>query len=76
MSQEMLIPAARYLRMSTERQQYSFLNQAELMAKFAERHGFCVIKTYEDQAKTGCHPQASIRVLPEEPVFQVGTENG
>jgi DNA invertase Pin-like site-specific DNA recombinase len=53
MSQEMLIPAARYLRMSTERQQYSFLNQAELMAKFAQRHRFCVIKTYEDQAKTG-----------------------
>jgi DNA invertase Pin-like site-specific DNA recombinase len=53
MSQEMLIPAARYLRMSTERQQYSFLNQAEVMAKFAEHHGFCVIKTYEDPAKTG-----------------------
>jgi DNA invertase Pin-like site-specific DNA recombinase len=39
--------------MSTDRQQYSFLNQAELMAKFAERHGFYVTKTYEDPAKSG-----------------------
>jgi DNA invertase Pin-like site-specific DNA recombinase len=53
MGEEKLIPAAKYLRMSTERQQYSFLNQTEVIAKFAERHGFCVIKSYEDQAKTG-----------------------
>src|SRR5579859_1910837 len=53
MSEENVIPAARYLRMSTDRQQYSFLNQAELMAKFAECHGFRVIKTYEDPAKSG-----------------------
>jgi DNA invertase Pin-like site-specific DNA recombinase len=53
MGNENLIPAARYLRMSTDRQQYSFLNQAELIAKFAERHGFYVTKTYEDPAKSG-----------------------
>lgn len=53
MLDENLIPVAKYLRMSTERQQYSFLNQSDVIAKFAERHGFVVIKTYEDQAKTG-----------------------
>jgi len=53
MGNQNLIPAARYLRMSTDRQQYSFLNQAELMATFAERHGFYVTKTYEDPAKSG-----------------------
>jgi DNA invertase Pin-like site-specific DNA recombinase len=53
MGEEILIPVARYLRMSTERQQYSLLNQTEVMAKFAERHGFFVVKSYEDHAITG-----------------------
>ena len=53
MGEKILIPAARYLRMSTERQQYSLLNQTEVMDKFAERHGFSVIKSYEDHAITG-----------------------
>jgi DNA invertase Pin-like site-specific DNA recombinase len=48
MSLEKLIPAAKYLRMSTERQQYSLMNQSEVIAKYAECHGFYVVKTYSD----------------------------
>ena len=47
-----LIPAAQYLRMSTERQQYSLQNQSAAIALYAETRGFHIVKTYSD-AKTG-----------------------
>lgn len=47
------IPAAQYLRMSTENQQYSLQNQADAIAKYALDHGFEVVKTYSDAAKSG-----------------------
>lgn len=47
------IPAATYLRMSTERQQYSLLNQSEVIAQYAVAHGFLIVKSYSDAAKTG-----------------------
>jgi DNA invertase Pin-like site-specific DNA recombinase len=47
------IPAAQYLRMSTEHQQYSLENQSEAIKKYAESHGFEVIQTYSDAAKSG-----------------------
>jgi DNA invertase Pin-like site-specific DNA recombinase len=47
------IPAARYLRMSTEDQQYSIANQSARIEQYAEEHGFNVIKTYEDPGKSG-----------------------
>jgi DNA invertase Pin-like site-specific DNA recombinase len=53
MDQENRIPVATYLRVSTERQQYSLTNQSEAIEKYAERHGFSVVKTYSDAAKTG-----------------------
>ncbi len=53
MNKQSLIPAAKYLRMSTERQQYSLMNQSETIAKYAECHGFSVVKTYSDEARTG-----------------------
>ncbi len=48
-----LLPAAQYLRMSTDEQQYSLLNQAAAIAKYAELKGFKVIKTYEDAGRSG-----------------------
>lgn len=48
-----LVPAAQYLRMSTEHQQYSFANQADAMARYATEHGFQIVKTYSDGAKSG-----------------------
>ena len=47
------IPAAQYLRMSTEHQQYSLENQSTAIQKYAESHGLVVIHTYSDAAKSG-----------------------
>jgi len=46
-------PAALYLRMSTEHQQYSLENQSSAIQRYAESNGFCVTKTYSDAAKSG-----------------------
>ncbi len=48
-----LIPAAQYLRMSTDRQEYSVENQSQVIAKYAEIHGFSVVQTYSDPAVSG-----------------------
>jgi len=48
-----LIPAAQYLRMSTEHQQYSPENQSTAIRRYAEKHGFTVVRTYYDPAKSG-----------------------
>jgi DNA invertase Pin-like site-specific DNA recombinase len=48
-----LIPAAQYLRMSTENQQYSLQHQADAICRYAAEHGFLIIKTYSDAAKSG-----------------------
>ncbi len=48
-----LVPAAQYLRMSTEHQQYSLDNQAEAIQRYAEANGFVVVKTYADAGKSG-----------------------
>jgi DNA invertase Pin-like site-specific DNA recombinase len=47
-----LIPAAEYLRRSTEHQQYSLENQSAAIRRYAEKHGFAVIRSYSD-SKTG-----------------------
>ena len=47
------LPAAQYLRMSTEQQQYSIDNQADAIRRYAEAQGFEIIKTYIDEAKSG-----------------------
>jgi DNA invertase Pin-like site-specific DNA recombinase len=46
-------PAAQYLRMSTEHQQYSFQNQAHRIKEYAEANDFAVTRTYSDSAKSG-----------------------
>lgn len=45
--------AAQYLRMSTEHQQYSTENQALAIEAYAEAHGFEIVQTYLDTAKSG-----------------------
>jgi DNA invertase Pin-like site-specific DNA recombinase len=47
------IPAAQYLRMSTKNQQYSLQNHADAIAKYAADHGFEIAKTYSNAAKSG-----------------------
>lgn len=53
MSSGTRLPAAQYLRMSTEQQQYSIDNQADAIRRYAEAQGFEIIKTYIDEAKSG-----------------------
>jgi DNA invertase Pin-like site-specific DNA recombinase len=53
MTIKQLIPAAQYLRMSTEHQQYSLENQSLAIQNYAESHGFEVVGTYSDMAKSG-----------------------
>ena len=48
-----LIPAAQYIRMSTEHQQYSTENQADMIREYAAQRGFDVVHTYADAGKSG-----------------------
>lgn len=52
---EDLIPVAQYLRMSSKRQQYSLENQLSAIKQYAEAHGFLIVKSYVDSAKSGLH---------------------
>jgi DNA invertase Pin-like site-specific DNA recombinase len=47
------IPAAQYLRVSTERQEYSLDFQSAGIDAYALAHGFGVCQTYCDEAKSG-----------------------
>lgn len=53
MTAHQFIPAAQYLRMSTEHQQYSFENQTAAIRQYAENHGLEIVQTYHDAAKSG-----------------------
>src|SRR5579864_4524136 len=53
MTVDLCIPAAQYLRMSTEHQQYSLENQSAAIQNYAQSHGFEIIRTYSDAAKSG-----------------------
>jgi DNA invertase Pin-like site-specific DNA recombinase len=45
--------AAQYLRMSTEHQKYSTENQAIAIAAYAAIRGFQIVRTYQDDGKSG-----------------------
>jgi DNA invertase Pin-like site-specific DNA recombinase len=47
------IPAAQYVRMSDDGQQYSIDNQKAAIQKYAENHGFLIVQTYADAGKSG-----------------------
>lgn len=47
------LPAAQYLRMSTEHQRYSLDNQAAAIARYAQARGYEVVRTYEDAGISG-----------------------
>jgi DNA invertase Pin-like site-specific DNA recombinase len=48
-----VIPAAQYLRMSTERQQYSLAFQQTVISAYAMNNNFTIVKTYVDPGKSG-----------------------
>lgn len=45
--------AAEYVRMSTEHQQYSTLNQNDRIREYAQRRGIEIVKSYADEGKSG-----------------------
>lgn len=47
------IPAAQYLRMSTEHQQYSADNQALVIKQYADEKGYEIVTTYSDEGRSG-----------------------
>lgn len=47
------VRAAQYVRMSTEHQQYSTANQADIIAEYAAKRSFEIVKTYADDGKSG-----------------------
>lgn len=47
------VRAAQYCRMSTEHQQYSTVNQADIIRDYAQRRGFEIVRTYIDEGKSG-----------------------
>ncbi|HUQ71690.1 MAG TPA: recombinase family protein [Planctomycetaceae bacterium] len=46
-------PAAQYVRMSTEHQQYSTSNQEDAIREYADRRGYDIVRTYADEGKSG-----------------------
>ncbi|MGE5203471.1 MAG: recombinase family protein, partial [Acidobacteriota bacterium] len=48
-----VVPAAQYVRMSTEHQQYSTENQGAVIAEYAERHGLRIVRSYADEGRSG-----------------------
>jgi DNA invertase Pin-like site-specific DNA recombinase len=50
---ESRLPAAEYLRASTEHQQYSTTNQRQAIAQYAMDHNLEVVQTYTDEARSG-----------------------
>src|SRR6266851_5583430 len=48
-----LVPAAQYVRVSTERQEYSLDCQFAGISQYAQQNGFVVCQTYCDEAKSG-----------------------
>jgi DNA invertase Pin-like site-specific DNA recombinase len=47
------VRAAQYVRMSTEHQQYSTDNQAAMIQRYADEHGYEIVHTYKDDGKSG-----------------------
>ena len=47
------LQAAQYVRMSTDRQQYSIPNQMAAIALYAAEHKLTIVRTYVDQATSG-----------------------
>ncbi len=63
-----LVPAAQYVRMSTEDQRYSIANQEAAIQKYATSRGYVVVSTYADAGKSGIeikHRQGLRRLLSD-----------
>jgi len=53
LAQPVPILAAKYVRMSTEHQQYSIDNQTTMIDRYADQHHMQIVRTYIDSGKSG-----------------------
>ena len=70
-----LVRAAQYVRMSTEHQQYSTENQADILREYAAKRGYEIVRTYADDGKSGLKMEgrASLRGMIDD--VQAGSAN-
>ncbi|TCA41734.1 recombinase family protein [Rhizobium pisi] len=52
-SDRLKVPAATYVRMSTDHQKYSTDNQIAVIHRYAEKNGFEITQSYADEGKSG-----------------------
>jgi DNA invertase Pin-like site-specific DNA recombinase len=52
-SEQRIIPAAAYVRMSTDHQRYSTANQSDAIARYADTRGYRIVRLYADEGKSG-----------------------
>jgi DNA invertase Pin-like site-specific DNA recombinase len=62
------IPAAQYVRMSDDGQQYSIDNQKAAIQEYAKQHGFVIVRTYADAGRSGVvlNRREALRTLLED----------
>ena len=75
MNSPTLVPAAQYLRMSTEHQRLSLENQMAALRLYTEKNNFDVVKTHVDSGKSGLvlkHRDGLAQLLHD--VVHVGAE--
>lgn len=77
-TQKSIFKAVKYVRMSTEHQQYSTENQSDKIDEYASKRGIEIIRTYADEGKSGLRMegrlglQALIKVVESgQPDFQI-----
>ena len=51
------VRAAQYVRMSTDHQQFSTENQADVIRDYAGKHDISITRTFEDSGKSGLSMQ-------------------
>src|SRR3954465_9632549 len=49
----MAILAAEYARASTDQQRYSIANQQQFIRTYAAEHGYTLVRSYTDEARSG-----------------------
>ncbi|WP_407152245.1 recombinase family protein [Bradyrhizobium sp. ORS 86] len=50
---QLALRAAQYVRMSTDYQEYSIVNQAAAIAAYAQAHDLTIVRTYRDDGESG-----------------------
>jgi DNA invertase Pin-like site-specific DNA recombinase len=72
---DVLIRAAQYLRMSSESQRYSAENQRNAIAQYAQQHGYQIVVSYVDAAKSGLSLKGrdALRQLISDALSEKGT---